>query len=442
VVVKVAADSSLPVIATSEDRIGSALMWLGSGPKASYHTLPRLKYFEGMKMMNDMMTLGGNMKDMGMDMSLQTMDMNVVMYPEVTGDRNERKGSNEETDHAAHHTPKEMVTLNYSMLKAPEKTTLPDKPFRTLRFELTGNMNRYVWTVNNKTISESDKILVEKGENIRIIIANNSMMRHPMHLHGHFFRVVNGQGDYAPLKNVLDIMPMETDTLEFYASEEYGNWFFHCHILYHMMAGMGRIFTYANSPANPQLPDPQKALRKVYADDRRFYLGARIGLETNGSNGDVAFMNTRWKIQTEWRLGTSDQKGYEWESHFGRYIDHNQFLFPYVGWDWRYRNTEESKKNLFGQNNTKDQRSVLCLGIQYTAPFFITTDLRIDHTGKVRLQFRRDDLAITKRLRLWGMVNSDIEYNIGARYILSKYLSASTHYDSDMGYGIGLTFTY
>jgi hypothetical protein len=54
----------------------------------------------------------------------------------------------------------------------------------------------------------------------------------------------------------------------------------------------------------------------------------------------------------------------------------------------------------------------------------------------------RDDLAISKRLRLWEKVNSDIEYNIDARYILSKYLSASTHYDSDMGYGIELTFTY
>ncbi|MGY0038038.1 multicopper oxidase domain-containing protein [Pedobacter sp. NJ-S-72] len=73
-------------------------------------------------------------------------------------------------------------------------------------------MNRYVWTIDNKTVSESDKILIKKGENVKIILYNNSMMRHPMHLHGHDFRVLNGQGEYAPLKNVLDIMPMETDT--------------------------------------------------------------------------------------------------------------------------------------------------------------------------------------------------------------------------------------
>ncbi|WP_363262012.1 multicopper oxidase domain-containing protein [Sediminibacterium sp.] len=100
-------------------------------------------------------------------------------------------------------------------------------------------------------MSESDKILIKQGENIRIILTNNSMMRHPMHLHGHFFRTLNGQGEYAPLKTVLDIMPMETDTIEFHASEKYGDWYFHCHILYHMMSGMGRIFSYENTPANP-----------------------------------------------------------------------------------------------------------------------------------------------------------------------------------------------
>ena len=78
------------------------------------------------------------------------------------------------------------------------------------------------------------------------------MMRHPMHLHGHDFRVLNGQGEYAPMKNIIDIMPMERDTIEFAATES-GNWFFHCHILYHMMSGMGRVFSYEDSPANPEI---------------------------------------------------------------------------------------------------------------------------------------------------------------------------------------------
>ncbi|MDR7130637.1 CopA family copper-resistance protein [Algoriphagus sp. 4150] len=444
-------------LATSEDRMGYASFWLGNGPKLSAQKLPQLDYFEGMDMMNSMMTLGGKMDDMGMDMALQKMDMNAVMYRELTDDSAPTSEDSASMDHSqmdhskmnsedmeAMHakSPAELVTLNYNMLKAPRKTTLPDVPTRTLNFELTGNMNRYVWTLDNKTISESDKILIKKGENVRIVLTNNSMMRHPMHLHGHFFRVVNDMDEYAPLKNVLDIMPMETDTIEFHASEEYGDWFFHCHILYHMMAGMGRIISYEDSPPNPQIGDPRVALRKVKADDRRFYLGAEVGVETNGTDGDITLMNTRWMLQTEWRVGLNARNGYETESHFGRFLGRNQFAFGYVGWDFRYREGKELEKSVFGQANTKDDRNVFHLGFQYTAPWFIVTDLKVDHTGYVRLQLRRDDIPLTKRARLWGMVNSDLEYAVGARYILTKYISASSHYDSDMGLGAGITFTY
>jgi hypothetical protein len=423
-------------LATSEDRTGRASVWLGQGPKKLASPLGTLKYFEGMKMMNDMMTVGMEMKDMGMNMGLQKMDMNAVMYPEVA---DQGQGA-DHGDHGAHQAG-DMVTLNYGMLKAPRNTAFPAAAVRTLSFELTGNMNRYVWTINDRTVSETDKILIRKGEITRIIMTNNSMMRHPMHLHGHYFRVLNGQGEYSPLKNVLDIMPMETDTIEFFNSES-GDWFFHCHILYHMMSGMGRIFTYENSPPNPQVPDPRKALKKVYADDRRFYSRAEISLESNGSDGELSLANTRWLLQTEWRLGLTDERGYESESHAGRYLDKNQFLLAYTGWDYRSRSHGETGRNLFGQKNTKDGRGVLCLGLAYTLPWFIVADLRVDHTGNLRLQVRRDDIPLTARLRGWGTVNSDLEYSAGLRYTLTKYLSLSTHYDSDMAFGAGVTITY
>lgn len=170
-------------------------------------------------MMNDMMKMNGDMKDMGMKMSLQQMDMNTVMYPEISGPETKSKKAedhsqhnNEKTaatnstnghdEHAGHGTSStDMVTLNYGMLRATHKTTLdPAAPVRQLRFELTGNMNRYVWSMDNRVLSEVDKILIKKDEVLRIVLYNNSMMRHPMHLHGFDFRVINGQGDYAPLK--------------------------------------------------------------------------------------------------------------------------------------------------------------------------------------------------------------------------------------------------
>jgi FtsP/CotA-like multicopper oxidase with cupredoxin domain len=402
--------------ATAEDRTKSTSVWLGHGEAVTAPLLPTLKYFEGMKMMNGMMNTNGSMNDMGMKMSNQKMDMNTVMYPEMA-------------DSAA----ADLVTLNYEMLRSPVKTTLPNAPFKVLKFELTGNMNRYVWTINNKAVSETDKITIKKGENVRVVLYNGTMMRHPMHLHGHFFRVLNGQGEYAPLKNVLDIMPMETDTIEF-AGTESGDWFFHCHILYHMMSGMGRIFSYENSPANPEITDPDMALKMVYKDDRELYLMARTSLESTGADGEIMVANTRYKLQTEFRIGTNDMMGYESETYLGKYLGKMQYLYPFIGWDYRYRKD--------GLKNTKDNRDVFFAGVQYTLPMLLVADARLDMKGKLRFRLGREDISLSSRLRLSFMVNTDEEYMTGLRYIVTKSIGLSTHYDSDMGYGGGITLNY
>ncbi|GGA98577.1 multicopper oxidase domain-containing protein [Puia dinghuensis] len=444
-IVTIPGDSGYAFRATAEDRTGATTLWLGNGPQKALPPLPVLNYFEGMNMMNGMMNSSGGMKMMDMKMTNQTMDMNSVMYAEQSG-----------------------TTLNYGMLRSPVKTTLPagnpapmtsdsvpagnpppdsaaprtpGAPTRVFYFNLTGNMNRYVWTINNKAVSETDKILIRHGDNVRIILYNGTMMRHPMHLHGHFFRLLNGQGDYAPLKTVVDIMPMETDTLEFAATES-GDWFFHCHILYHMMSGMGRIFHYEDSPPPPGIPHPQKALKHLYSDDREIRPMARIGLESNGSDGEAQLANTRYRFQTEWRLGTDSRKGYESESHLGRYLGTMQYWLPYIGWDFRYRSLITTEKNLFGQTDTKNHRDVFCAGVQYTLPMLVIADARIDTRGSLRFQLSREDLPLTSRLRFSFMINTDKEYMAGLRYIVTKYFGFSTHYDSDMGYGAGITINY
>ena len=490
VILTIPKNGSYEFLVTSEDRTKSTSLFLGAGKKIKAKPLPKLKYFEGMKMMNGMMKMNGDLDDMGMSMSLNQMDMNTVMYPEITGDVTEKTSSNKDTasmgemkhdmkdmkmvDMKGHdmknmkgHDMKDMkmddmkgmkmdesqynsneisdiITLNYSMLKSPTKTDLPkNSPVKELHFELSGNMNRYVWSIDNKVVSESDKILIKKGEIVRMVIHNGSMMRHPMHLHGHDFRVLNGQGDYSPLKNIIDIMPMETDTLEFAATES-GDWFFHCHILYHMMAGMGRVFSYQNSPPNPEIPNPKLAQKMLFADDRMFHIMAENGVETNGNDGELMASNTRWSIGSEWRLGYHDSHGYEVETHIGRYIGKMQWLMPFVGFDWRYRKLgiDSQEKNLFGQSNTKDQRSVFSVGVNYTLPMLLMAQAEVFTDGNVRLQLERKDLPISKRLRLNFMVNTDKEYMVGGKYILTRNLSLSSHYDSDMGFGAGLTFNY
>ncbi|MEJ6981250.1 multicopper oxidase domain-containing protein [Pedobacter sp. P351] len=472
VIVTIPEDMSYEFLATAEDRTKSTSIWLGDGMQMPAKPLGKLKYFEGMKMMNGMMKMNGDMAPMGMEMSNQQMDMNSVMYPESTGEEYGRsKGkpdeivdmdksevdsvqtdmnaveTQESTGHDMHSmhgaSSGDLVTLNYGMLKSSKKSTLRPGPWRELNFELTGNMNRYVWTIDNKTVSESDKILIKKGENVRIIMFNNSMMRHPMHLHGHDFRVINAQGEYAPLKNVLDIMPMERDTIEFAATES-GDWFFHCHILYHMMSGMGKIFSYQNSPPNPDIPNPKLAQRKLFADDRMFHFMAVAGLETNGSDGEAMLANTRYRLSTEWRIGLKPEHGNESETYFGRYFGKMQWLFPFIGFDYHYNPhvMDNMEKNMFGQMSNQSNRKALVAGIQYTLPMLVNAEARIDSKGKYRFQLMREDIPVTGRLRATIMGNTDKEYMGGLRYTLTKYFSLSTHYDSDMGYGAGLTITY
>ena len=476
VVVTIPENKSFEFLVTPEDRTKSASLWLGGGEKVPAAKLPKLKYFAGMKMMNNMMDMKGNMIEMdGMKMQNQEMDMNTVMYPEITGfenpkdamkspkatnmkmeDKLPKEGKQMQMNHGNHsmagmdmdNNDADIVTLNYGMLRSPDKTTLTEGPLKELKFELTGNMNRYVWSLDNKTISESDRILIKKGQNVRIIMYNNSMMRHPMHLHGHDFRVLNGQGENAPLKNVIDIMPMERDTIEFAANVS-GDWFFHCHILYHMMSGMGRIFRYEDSPPNPEIPDPALAYRKLKSEDRMFHLMANVGVQSNGSEGEIRLSNTRWKVNSIWHLGFKPEHGYESETMVGRYLGRMQWWLPYVGFDYHYKKEGGPKnlfgnedKNAFGQSSNKNNRHTVIAGIAYTLPMLFIADFRVDGNGKFRFQLSREDIPVTSRLRWNMMINTDKEYSTGLRYITSKYLSIATHYDSDMGIGAGLVFTY
>lgn len=427
---------SYELMATTEDRTLSTSYFLGNGTQQFAGAMPRLNYFAGMKMMNDMIKMNGNLDDMGMRMSWNQMDMNFVMYPEITGKGNIPKLIHE-------HAPKSMVTLNYAMLKSPYNTSLPaDAPVKEIKFNLTGNMNRYVWSMDNRVLSEVDQIPVKKGEILKIVLYNNSMMRHPIHLHGFDFRLINGQEENAPLKNIIDVMPMETDTIQFLANTE-GDWFFHCHILYHMMAGMNRVFSVGNYQ-NPLLPNKNKAYKMLQRESNMPHFMIQNDFAFNGNDGELMIQNARWSFGTEWRLGYNNMHGYETETHIGRYIGPMQWLMPFIGFDWRYRKMgkDEHRKNLFGQPDTKDNRAVISLGFNYTLPMLVRFQTEIFTDGIVRLQLMREGIPVTKRLRAGFMVNTDLEYMADLNYILTRNLRIRAHYDSDMGFGVGLMVNY
>ncbi|MDN8246706.1 copper resistance system multicopper oxidase [Acinetobacter baumannii] len=135
-------------------------------------------------------------------------------------------------------TPAGMKALQYSNLQS--LTPQPDTraPERELVIRLGGNMERYIWTINGKKFSDTTPLQVKYGERIRLKFVNDSMMAHPMHLHGMFMQLENGQqAENLPNKHTIIVPPGKTVTA-LLTADALGEWAIHCHLLYHMSAGM------------------------------------------------------------------------------------------------------------------------------------------------------------------------------------------------------------
>jgi hypothetical protein len=216
----------------------------------------------------------------------------------------------------------------YDKLRALKPTTFDvHKPVREIRFTLDGDMERYVWFLNNKPLSETDHIEIKRDEIVRFIMINRTMMHHPMHLHGHFFRVLNAQGDYSPLKHTVDVAPMTTTVIEF-AAEEFGDWFFHCHLLYHMESGMARVVHYQGFT-----PDPATAAVRDQLYHDPFYLYGRVDAMSQMTQGALVYANSRHIFSAEWQAGWQHVDDREWEivPTYDYYL--NRFASVFAGVD-------------------------------------------------------------------------------------------------------------
>ncbi|KTW14920.1 copper-binding protein [Sphingomonas sanguinis] len=133
--------------------------------------------------------------------------------------------------------------LTYRDLKSVAVNPDPRVPSRALTIHLTGNMERYMWAFDGvKLNAVTAPIPFRLGERVRVTLVNDTMMAHPIHLHGHFFKLVTGHGDHAPRKHTVNVAPGGTVTFDLTADAE-GDWAFHCHLLYHMHAGMMQVVT-------------------------------------------------------------------------------------------------------------------------------------------------------------------------------------------------------
>lgn len=329
--------------------------------------------------------------------------------------------------------------LSYDMLRQDTATALPaDRPWREIHLTLSGSMQRYVWSINGKTFSQLDeKVKIHKGENVRIYFTNATMMEHPMHLHGHFFRVVNAQGDHAPMKHTFNINPMGMTIIEFAATEE-KDWFLHCHTLYHLAAGMATLISYAGTESDVQqkYAAGYKDFKKEHGSQAFLWADAQIHSQGNFVNLNYSGLN--WQLRERWAM--SWKGNYESETYLDRFLDKRKFFRAYIESDNRYTKAANGKDGT-GTLPAK-QTNVAAVGMAYLLPLFVMADGRVDNKGDFRFQVSRQDFPLTKRIRLDALWNTDKEYEVGARYIIGRYFALSANYDSDYKWGAGISILY
>ncbi|MEQ1842685.1 MAG: multicopper oxidase domain-containing protein, partial [Verrucomicrobiales bacterium] len=392
VLVTVPAEGRWEVRATAQDGSGHASIWLGEGEDHPAPEIPRPNLY--------------NMDDH----LLAALEEDDTVIPA--------------SDAEALAAEPERPLPPYARLRSPVSTRIDASlPRRTIDLRLTGDMERYIWSFNGKTMAEDGVIRIKRGEVLRLELINDTMMHHPLHLHGHFFRVLDSRDlSDAPLKHTVDLPPMGKRTIEFEANES-GDWLFHCHLLYHMHMGMARVFSYEE-----QGPDHVPDLGEH--DEDPFYFMASGSFQSHMGMGMAMIMNSRNDYYAMWDLGWEDFEfdhvHYEIDLAWRRYIDPN--FSTVLG--MRLTNHHESVDRAFG-------------GVEYRLPYLIDSFAQVDSEGDFRFGLGKS-LRVTDRLSLFGEVEYDTGtewgWSAGAEYLLTKQFSLISEYHSEHGIGGGFSF--
>lgn len=336
---------------------------------------------------------------------------------------------------------------NYDYLKAPSSTVIgEDKPVRDILLNLTGNMWRYIWSMNGVPLSEADMIKISKGEKVRITFNNLTMMHHPMHLHGHFFRVINEHGEYSPLKHTVNVPPMQKTVIEFDAIED-SDWFLHCHVLYHMIGGMARAVSYGTE-RDPRLKKyPAKIL---FGEGNRFYSWGMADVASHMTELNLVSSNIRNQFNLNTEVGYNENM--EAEFTYERYLYDYFRVFAGV-------NLENEM-----ENSLDEISATAVAGIRFFTPYMFNLDLRVDNKLRPEIRLSRE-IMIFPRTAIFGNYeyqadfgwvstltaegsNEPIDYkgettwSAGVEYFLSRNFSLMASYDNRFGAGGGLSIRF
>jgi FtsP/CotA-like multicopper oxidase with cupredoxin domain len=336
---------------------------------------------------------------------------------------------------------------NYDYLRSPVSTAIDDnKPVRDILLNLTGNMWRYIWSINGVPLSEADMIKVSKGEKVRITFNNLTMMHHPMHLHGHFFRVINEHGAHSPLKHSVNVPPMQKTVIEFDATED-SDWFLHCHVLYHMIGGMARAVSY-DTERDPRMKEHPREI--LFNEGNHFYSWGMADVASHMAEVNLVSSNIRNQFNLNAEVGYNENM--EAELTYERYLYDYFRVFAGV-------NVENEMEN------SLDKLSATAIaGVRFFTPYMFNLDVRIDNKLRPEIRIGREIMIFPRTVIFgnyeyqadFGWVNSLMEeetgkpmdykgettWSVGMEYFLSRNISLMVSYDNRFGAGGGLSIRF
>ncbi len=356
--------------ATAQDGTGMSSGWIGMGEKiyASKRPLP-----DPYATMNH----GTHANDTGaIDHSMHEMQI---------GD----------SHHATHNSkPNKPIAKILESLTVDDVSAISSTEFNKenhrhdVKLVLNGDMSRYVWHINGKTIHQERTLEIKDDDVVRFSFINKTMMHHPMHLHGHFFRVLNKNGSKSPLKHTVDVPPHETRTIEFLANEP-GEWMLHCHNLYHLKTGMARVIKYSSYSPKSEIKKWQKL--DPHLHDHIYSYGM---IETSSNHAQAFLSLSQTWNQLETRIESAN-------------IKNKQFSFD-DNWDYEidifYRRWVNKFFNIIAGGTSYGEEEKAVLGFGYTLPFIIRTNVLLNSSGEFRLD-------LEKRFQWTKSVFSDVDFS-------------------------------
>lgn len=351
--------------ATAQDISGYTSGWIGVGEQIFAPTKVAMDPYMSMSA-----HAGHSSEHAGHDMA--GMDMSSM----------EHEAASSESDDL-----QDVTMLSVDSLKARSKTNFSkNKAVNEVKLVLGGDMERYVWYINGKATYEDRNIIVHEGDIIRFVFQNETMMHHPMHLHGHFFRVLNQYGDYSPLKHTVDVPPHGSRTIEFLADEP-GEWMLHCHNLYHMKAGMARVVKYSSFTPRPEIAEIQHMDHHLHNHP---YFSGKAELATNALELELRLARTWDGVETHIsQIGLTPQRYTEADLLYRYWL--SNFLSVAGG---IYYASE------FHLNKTR-----MIAGVSYMLPLLIELDLFLDQRGDFRIEF-------SKKLQWTSSLFSDVKVTL------------------------------